>query len=233
MVSMMDYNPEPPRFYFGLDLGQVNDWSSLVVVERDGQSKEPPPEWYRCEMKPFDAREALCSVRAIKRFDLGLSYLAVVDSVSQNFSRAPKGAHLMIDGTGVGRAVVDMFLAHPLLAQHRSRIHPITITAGHTVNYEDGYYRVPKRDLVSVVQARLQSGLLKIANSLPETQTLVGELRNFKAKITAAANVTFGAGDDWRVNNHDDILLALSMALWGAESKEINGAEWRVTEWYR
>jgi len=73
---------------------------------------------------------------------------------------------------------------------------------------------------VSVVQVALQTDKLKIANSLPEAATLVRELQDFEIKITDAANDTYGA---WRVGAHDDLVLAVAMALYIGRKR----AAWR------
>ncbi len=54
-------------------------------------------------------------------------------------------------------------------------------------------------------------GTLKIAASLDHARLLLQELVNFQAKITDAANVVTGA---WREGAHDDLVLALALALW-------------------
>jgi hypothetical protein len=68
--------------------------------------------------------------------------------------------------------------------------------------------------LASVLQVLFQSGRLKISREIPEYQTLVEELLNFRVKITANAHDTYEA---WREGQHDDLVLALAMACWYAE----------------
>jgi hypothetical protein len=82
--------------------------------------------------------------------------------------------------------------------------------------------RVPKRDLVSVVQVALQNRTLKIAEQLPEAETLSRELQNFTVKITDSANDVYGA---WREGTHDDLVLAVALALWTAKKPPF-----RITE---
>jgi hypothetical protein len=48
----------------------------------------------------------------------------------------------------------------------------------------------------------------------PETKILVRELGTFSVKITSAANETF---ESWRERDHDDLVLAVALAAWGAE----------------
>ena len=45
-------------------------------------------------------------------------------------------------------------------------------------------------------------------------EVLTKELLTFKVKITTAGNETFEA---WRERDHDDLVLALAVALWYAE----------------
>jgi hypothetical protein len=116
----------------------------------------------------------------------------------------------VIDGTGVGRGVVDMFRTS---RDQVCRIVPVLITAGNKAAQENGYWHVPKKDLVSAVQILLQTGRLKIAD-VPERATLLAELQGFEVKITAAANATYGA---WREGLHDDLVLALALAVWYAQ----------------
>jgi hypothetical protein len=116
----------------------------------------------------------------------------------------------VMNGTGCGRPVVDLFRQVPGIS-----LHPVMITGGATVSEDDdGYLHIPKRDLIGVVQALLQSERLKIADALPEARTLTAELLNFQEKITEAAHESFGA---WRENQHDDVVLGLSLALWYAD----------------
>jgi hypothetical protein len=121
-------------------------------------------------------------------------------------------APLIVDATGVGRGVVDLF-RDAYRDGHLSR-HPIpiTITAGESAS---GLH-VPKQDLVSRIQALLQSGRLLIAEALPLRAELERELEGFRAKTSAAGRTTYEALTE-RV--HDDLVLALALALWHPGSR--------------
>jgi hypothetical protein len=73
---------------------------------------------------------------------------------------------------------------------------------------------VPKKELVGVLQVLLQARRIKVPPSLPEAQTLVQELLNFRVKVTTSANETFEAG---RERDHDDLVLAVATATWVGE----------------
>lgn len=60
---------------------------------------------------------------------------------------------------------------------------------------------------------------LKIAK-LPLAATLKAELKNFKRKYTPAGHEQYEA---WRSGDHDDLVLALAIALWTAEHGHRHG----------
>lgn len=82
------------------------------------------------------------------------------------------------------------------------------------VGIANGFFHVPKRELVPSAQVLLQAGRLKFAAGLPEVKTLVDELLSFEVKITEAGSDTYGA---WREGKHDDLVFAVTMAAWYAE----------------
>ena len=203
MIYNYRYNDEihyhpAPKYTFGLDLGQVKDYTALCVLERHGEGDT-----------------AIYHARHLQRFALGTPYPAIVVAVAemlQQPSLSKEKVRLAIDETGVGAPVVDLFRQ----ARLRAVLYPIHITGGASVNQDGDVEYVPKRNLVSVVQVALQTDQLKVASALPEAQTLVRELQNFQVKITDAANDTYGA---WREGTHDDLVLAVAMALYAGKKR--------------
>jgi hypothetical protein len=197
-------------FLFGLDLGQLTDYTALVGVEAKGTwidfAYEDAFMGYarsrtiKVEVLPLVA----LNVRHIERFPLKTPYETMVDQVENRLKHAPSPKHLVIDRTGVGVAVAEMF--------RRCRPIGLTITAGgHAHIPASNLVNVPKRDLVASLQVPLQDGVLKIAKKLPSAALLTSELATFKAKITAAGSQTFEA---WREADHDDLVLATAMPVW-------------------
>lgn len=176
----------------GVDLGQAADYTALTVVERLPNTS---PLHLHC--------------RHLERYALGTLYPDVVGKVTSLLAQPLlRGAALVVDATGVGRPVVDMF--------RQANLRPIAalVTAGDAVTQDSDYWRVPKRDLVGAVQAPLQDGRLKFAAGMALVPTLVQEMINFKVKITASANDTYGA---WREGEHDDLIFAVMLAAWWAQ----------------
>ena len=112
----------------------------------------------------------------------------------------------MIDITGVGKPVFEMFTY--------SGISPlgVFITAGTAETRDGAICGVPKLTLVSRLQALLHEGRLKILRELAEAETLVRELQDFRVEFTATGHLTFNA----RTGKHDDLVLALAIAVWRA-----------------
>ena len=142
----------------------------------------------------------------LERLPLGTPYPAIVAHVGQLLTKLPGHPELLIDFTGVGRPVFDMFVY--------SGIYPIgVIITGGTAETSNGPTRsVPKLTLVSRLQALLHEGRLKILRELPEAETLVRELQDFRMEFTAAGHLTFNP----RSGKHDDLVLALAIAVWRA-----------------
>ena len=210
-VNIVGPPPRKRRLTLGLDLGQTIDPTAIAIVER----YLPPPTTFFFDDEGKEI-EAPPTVRPIyhnlwlERLPLGTSYVAIVAAVRAMLARPPLlgCTELVIDRTGVGRAVYDLFV--------EAGLNPIgiTITSGdseHRENDRSGW-RVSKLALVSRLQALLHSGELKIAKSLPEAPALAAELQDFRATISESGNASFGA----RSGRHDDLVLALAVAAWWA-----------------
>ena len=77
----------------------------------------------------------------------------------------------------------------------------------------DGYWAVPKKDLIFPAVAAFQQAKIRIAKGIGDRDALVNELRNYKRTTNiATGNMAF---EPWRESQHDDLLFALALALWG------------------
>ncbi len=206
------------RFLAGLDLGQAADYSAIVIAERcPGTPAEAARTAWLANggMQTIPAKPAgpaRYDVRYIHRWKLGTPYPAIVQDVGQMLTHPSMGkdVRLIVDGTGVGRAVVDLFRG----GRQHYHTEAVMITAGDEARYEGSWHYVPKRELVGTVQVLLQTGRLRFAEALEETALLTSELQNFQVRTTAAANEVFNA----REGQHDDLVLALALALWYGEN---------------
>jgi hypothetical protein len=182
-------------FVAGLDLGQSQDYSALALLE-----VRQVVTGGRVELRQ--------DLRHLHRWELQTSYPTIVSDLRALLMRPElqAGCMLVVDGTGVGRPVVDY------LRQQGLRSVPVTITGGDAVTRDEGgWWHVPKRDLVSVLAVGFETGSLRIAEGLEYGPVLRKELTNFRAKISVSGHDSYEA---WRENDHDDVLLALALACW-------------------
>jgi hypothetical protein len=234
------------HYYVGLDLGQSRDYTALAVIEepvwigdiwwkeRFGLMHLDEEGWVSpATITPHSAYIALQSnyhhgrpahpplyLRHLHRFELGTRYPDIIRQVKELLLSPPirpllERSALLVDKTGVGAAVVDSF--------KQAGVNPLSVTihGGSSVTPDSSEatqgFRVPKRDLVAAVQTLLQSGRLKIAESLELAPTLKQELLNFRVKIDP--KTAHDSYEHWRENQHDDLVLATALACWFREYK--------------
>lgn len=209
------------RYYVGVDLGQSQDYTAIAVVERAELKGAWDPE-------EFAWRKVVkLRLRHLERVPLGTPYTEVVERAAL-VTRAPQiveCCELVVDATGVGRPVVDLLRKTRL----GGKIIPVTFTGGNTERCTNGYYGVPKRDLITRLQILLQRGTLQIAAGMEYGPALVKEMADMRVKMTRSGYEQFEA---WREGTHDDLVFAVALACWRAEKAfphELAGAEahWR------
>jgi hypothetical protein len=212
---------ETPSPYFtfrpyiaGLDIGQLHDPSALTVLERDISTRTGKVQ------ARYDARW-------LERFPLQTPYPAMARLVRDRLEKLKAGVILVIDVTGVGRGMVDLFreewmTVDPLTQERRIRpdkpaIVAVTLltSAMHTPTAPSwDEHHVPKRDVVMRFMVALQQQRFRAAKSLKEAAILFKEGQNFQWKVSQAGNDQYGA---WRDGQHDDLLLSAAIAVWWGE----------------
>jgi hypothetical protein len=178
----------------GLDLGQARDYTALAVVEHLRLDLSLPSH---------SAAAWRLDLRHLERVELGTPYPAIVERVWE-LMQTPQlvdDAYLVVDQTGVGRPIMDMLddawrrTADP--RRRPARPLGVTITADEKLN------------LVTGLEAALQTDRLWIRDPGPLAERLAAELRAFRVKISATGHPTFEAE---RESDHDDLVVALALA---------------------
>jgi hypothetical protein len=194
MATQATAAPPDVAFVGGLDIGQVSDPAAFALLRRDGHG---PAGRY--------------SLQALRRYAVGTKYHEFSDDALAVMAAPPAaGWPLAVDQTGVGRPVVEGIREKAVA----TTIVPVTITAGHAAHQDEQGWKVPKKDLVGVALRLFQTGRLLITPKLKFAKLLTKELQNFRIKITAALNETFGA---WREGENDDLCFAVMLAAWVGE----------------
>src|ERR1019366_1566313 len=89
---------------------------------------------------------------AVKRWALGTSYVDIVRDVKIAMQQIPKSV-LVVDHSGPGRPVVDMFRR----AELQCPLIPVTITGGAGYSISGGDWHVSKQELISTTQVLIQT----------------------------------------------------------------------------
>jgi hypothetical protein len=188
-----------PKYFVGLDLGRAQDFTALAALERtEAADPNNPGEVVRHY-----------AVRHLERLRPGTPYPEVCARVACLLAVPPlRGATLAVDHTGVGRPALDLLRKARLTA----RLCPVLVTAGHQATADHaGGWCVPRSELAGTLQVLLQSRRLQIVPTLPEAQTLARELGTFRPRAATASEELLGS---WRERDHDDLVLAVAVAVW-------------------
>ncbi len=113
-------------YILGLDLGQSQDFTALAVLQRASFPWLGKPTRYTC--------------RVLRRWPVGTPYPEIAHSLRELMETRTAsallplaGAPLVVDATGVGRAVVDLVRPIP---QPPGYVTSVVLTAGHTTTFE-------------------------------------------------------------------------------------------------
>ena len=87
----------------------------------------------------------------------------------------------------------------------------VSIHGGDASKRDGGDHKVLKRELVSILQVLLQTDRLRVAPSLPESETLTREMLAVKVTLDATGHDSYR--NDWRGNAHDDLVLAVALRM--------------------
>ena len=191
-------------FFVAVDLGKRRDPTAIAVVER----AELAGDW--------DAFQAAYRwmveyrVRHLERMRLGTPYPEVVERVKEvvGWGELAGRVTLIVDATGVGTPVVDMLKRAGL----GCLMCPVLITGGELQRREQGYFMVPKRDLMAGLAMRLERRQLKIAAGMKDGEQLMREMAGMRVRVTASGREEYGAR---RADEHDDLVVAVALACWG------------------
>jgi hypothetical protein len=173
-----------------LDLGQQNDYSVLAITNiiRSGSSN------------------ITYEIPYIKKYLIRSSYVFIVKDVAEILKdKRLKHCDLIIDYTGVGHPVADLFVSNgisPICANITSGLR-VSWPSPRTVN-------VPKVNLVSALQVVFQNMALKISSGIKIIDDVEKEFISFRAKMSKSGHSKFEAHG----GTHDDIVMSIALGIW-------------------
>lgn len=197
----------PPRdIFLGLDLGLRRDPSALIAVERavtiHRVQNRVTYSWENHDETRF-------SIVHAERWPLGTPFPDVTRrtaEIARFCTTRSARTVLAMDATGLGIPVVGMMKDEPLGS---CLFLPVTITDGSRQHYSNSNYMVPKQDLVAGLSSTLESRCLTFAPGI-NIHPLIDEMRDFGVRLRPSGS------DSYSGKAHDDLVIALCLALWAA-----------------
>jgi hypothetical protein len=191
-------------YIIALDLGQAQDFSAMVVLNRvwwrkgENPRKDPPRLWH--------------TIPTIVRWPLTTIYPRIVEDVYETYrlfedTMAQWGVALVVDAGGPGKPVIDLLRAKGL------KPIGVTITAGNLAHErEDGSLTVPKRDMCTALVVAAQSGQIGVAKDLPLAKDFHKEVASFGYTVNKkTGNMSY---ESIVSEVHDDMVAAAGLGLW-------------------
>jgi hypothetical protein len=205
-----DEQPACHRFAVGLDIAQVHDASALAIVKKSwaiNSSGRAENAAYHCGF--------------LHKWKLGTRYDKVIDdtkSICKNAQLIGSARingrwrkflpTLAVDRTGVGSPIFEQLTT----SGSGLNAYGICFTGGESFHRVAGRrYNLPKKDAVAKLTQGLQSGTLTISKGLEHAPAMLRELKSFKVKIKPSGHEVL---EHAKASDHDDLLIAVSMALW-------------------
>lgn len=163
------------RYWLGADLGQANDYSSVVVIKDQA-------------LPISDGNDVIVGPRErtivyADKFK-GISYVDVVDYLIKLRNAPPFGgkSELVIDGTSIGRVVSDMLWDQGV--DHNA----VQMTGGQEWRRSGRYVNASKTLMIENLAVLFASGDLKFAHDLLLRKEIEEDLASFTTQTTAAGN---------------------------------------------
>jgi hypothetical protein len=190
----------------GVDMGSGMDLTALSVV-----SITPTETRFTVQSGYYEYSEFSrygppyqYNVRHLERLQIGTSTPETAVRVKKIIQVLSGNTPVIIDITATGRTGIEPFIKSGLSCM------AVTITGGDTTTRSGNYLRIPKRDLIGNLKISFETGQMKIARTLPDSDTLIRELMAFKMK----PNISTRAGDmeEWREGTHDDLVFAVALS---------------------
>jgi hypothetical protein len=183
------------RFVMGCDLGTSMDFTAVCVSQVERNDEQRP----------------ILTVRHLERY-INKPYPRVVSSVYGLMLTPPlRGAvELVIDATGVGKAVGHMFDERGV--KHKK----VWIHGGQHESYDkqERQYSVPKVELISHLSVLFHDERFRIEKDIELAEVLATELQGMQRRQNEnTGHQTF----IHREGEHDDLVLAAALTAWYAK----------------
>jgi hypothetical protein len=208
VVNQTNNDPAIPRvtgyvrYWLGVDLGQANDFSSVVVIKDQA-------------LPVFDDSRIIVGQRErtvvyADKFK-GVSYVDVVDHLIKLRNAPPFGglSELVVDGTSIGRVVSDMLWDQSV--PHSA----VQMTGGQEWGRSGRYVNASKTLMIENLAVLFAAGELKFAHDLQLRKEIEEDLASFTTQTTAAGNQIITQSRN--ASGHGDLGIGLIVAAFASQ----------------
>ena len=208
------------EYFCGVDIGQARDFSAIAVVRRKLTRPESLVPHRPDHPIPIYAIVHLERIR-------GMQYPDLARHLSDLLRRPElyRKTTVVVDSTGVGRAVADQFREAGVENMRR-----VIFTGGQEARQtQSGYDTVPKTDIVGALLVNYNSGRIRVNPKLRFAHEFRDELSDFEAfQNKQTGHVSYESKRD---ATHDDIVTAVGLAVyWATERAKFTVPVSRVKE---
>jgi predicted RNase H-like nuclease len=230
------------EYVVSVDIAKKRDYTAIMIVKDQAEIIDGAPA-----LRQPDRTAHRFDVVHIDKFQ-GLTYPAIAKTIESLMSHTNmrNNSDLLVDGTGVGEAIVD------LLRERMLNPLPIVFTGGtqeREVYSEMGTVfqsttgklagariikeiHVPKENLVSAGRIIIQQRRLRVAQGLRWAPEFEKQLLGFRGKVNEK-RVKYEAETE---NLHDDLVVCYLMAAWWlnrsrAEERVLPMESDKVNDW--
>jgi len=160
----------------------------------------------------------VCRIGLLERLPLRTPYPSIAARIIDIVRRLPRHqTSVIVDRTGA-HAAYDMLIEKGLSPVG------LTISGADSINWAGRYVTVPKMRLLTGLLSICYRGELEIGKGLRDYIELRRQLQNIGTMATDS-----GSGETWRARRgHDDLVIAVSMAVWYLENPGPNMAIWEL-----
>lgn len=233
------------------DPAQKRDFTSGFIVKRtpeivNGSSLIQSPDRVR----------VYADIVAIDKFN-NITYPRIADIIESRIGHKDlkHSCDLLVDGTGVGAALVDLLRDKdlrpiPIVFTGGGAVREVTTPFGTIFKNSPGQLcplkvirelHVPKADLVAAGKLLLEQGRVRVAEGLRWGQDFKDQLLAFRGKVNEKGRAKYEADSE---EDHDDMVVCFLMAAWwilrgGTKDEErvipsssSQGGDWEPADYY-
>jgi len=209
------------EYVISVDIAKRRDYTSIMVFRDNPEIVDG--------VKSLDQPDKILhhyDVVHIEKFQ-GLTYPEISQAISTvaNHRNLSNNHDLIVDGTGVGEAVIDTLRLSghapiPIIFTSGGRVSEISAPAG-SIFKNTGFQvapmlvvkeiHVPKVDLVNAGRILVQQARVRVAQGIMWADEFKKQMMAFTGKVNETGRVKYEADKE---EDHDDLVVCFLMAAW-------------------